>query len=88
MPPTVAGPTIVTSRASASLMMRRVYCSGTPSAMMATVRSCSLCSSASSVDGSTERKEAKFTITLTSSCAASASDSCRYTGTSSSSVPQ
>ena len=40
MPPTVAGPMMVTPRLAASLFMRRVRFSGMPSAIITTTRTC------------------------------------------------
>ena len=65
-PPTVAGPMIVTPRSDAARMRRRVCCSGTPSAMMAIVRTAGCDVNTSSVDGYTERNDAKLTNTVTS----------------------
>ena len=59
MPPTVAGPMMVTFLALASALTRRVLNSGMPSAIIAIVRNCgnlSVCSVASSADHERETK--------------------------------
>jgi len=68
-------------------MSSRVCCSGTPSAMIATVLICGYCM-ASAVVSWTERNDAKLMNVTASACLWQASLVVVYTGISTSSVPQ